>query len=372
MIVHAPQIEERGGVLAVSARVDVGRRDLPDAVWFEVPARFGDLLVARADAFAALLCPLAMALGEDLDVRGPLSPRLLLGLREWQEAVHAWLPGTFRVARVEAAELSRPAGGGSVAAAFSGGVDSFYTLWCHLAKNEPVPELRVGRALFVQGIDIDAGEAGRFDELARAYAELLARHGVELVPIRTNAKDFSRRLRKGFRVGTMPMAAALALGAGLARFLSPASHVYDNLEPWASHPGLDYLLATETLEVVYHGGGLTRLDKLRVLADWEATHTHLRVCRRGGAGAPNCGRCQKCIGTMVRLEVLGALSHYAVFPPLEGRHVRRVRFVGLDDHFVAETLEPAFRTGRYRRVLDLACAAVVNRTPLRRLLAARI
>ena len=58
-------------------------------------------------------------------------------------------------------EPAAPVPGGAVLTAFSGGVDSFYTLRAHVAGQEPDERARITHGLFVHGFDLSLSNRGR-------------------------------------------------------------------------------------------------------------------------------------------------------------------------------------------------------------------
>jgi hypothetical protein len=60
---------------------------------------------------------------------------------------------------------------------------------------------------------------------------------------------------------------------------------------------------------------VTRVDKTAMIANDPFALDHLRVCLRNRGGPGNCGRCKKCIRTMVTLDAIGVLSRAKTFPP---------------------------------------------------------
>ena len=66
----------------------------------------------------------------------------------------------------------------------------------------------------------------------------------------------------------------------------------------------------------------SRLDKLDVVAREPAARHSLRVCWENRGGAYNCGRCEKCLRTMVAMDALGVLDAVRPLPPpdLDVRH----------------------------------------------------
>ena len=77
MRIHAPRLtsDDRGERL--EARIETDGAALPDILAFEVDRGDAEaVLSSRLEPLAIVLLPVAMALGEDIRVEGPLSPRL--------------------------------------------------------------------------------------------------------------------------------------------------------------------------------------------------------------------------------------------------------------------------------------------------------
>jgi hypothetical protein len=326
MRVFRPSIREEGNDVIVSARVEVtsARSKLPDELWFAFPRAYRRWTAGDLNGFAIALLPLAMTLGEDLCLDGVLSPRLSRGLQEYQRVQCAWRPTSFKPVCIEAAQLQAAelaTADGKVVSSFSGGVDSSYTLWRHLAENEPNHRYRISHCLMINGFDADSdiGDRGHFSKIQQSMEPMLASLGVQLVVCRTNYMSFSDTdiLKRSF--GAMVTAPAMILGAMISSFFIPASYRFDEFFRDGSHLMIDHLLATESLETVHDSSHLARPEKTMVVSGWEATYSTLRVCFNavGYQEDPglfvNCSRCEKCIRTMKTLEIAGMLEHYTTF-----------------------------------------------------------
>jgi hypothetical protein len=106
---------------------------------------------------------------------------------------------------------------------------------------------------------------------------------------------------------------ALALGNMFRRVLIAASTTYDKLYPWGSHPLLDPLWSTEGLTFVHDGCEMDTIDKTRIVARSRLVLDTLRPCAGYGSGY-NCGRCPKCLRTMIDLMQAGYLDRCRTLP----------------------------------------------------------
>jgi len=319
------------GTIEVRARVEsrVPPRDGSQELVFDYPLQWSDWITPRADAFVAALVLRAMNVGEDIEVRAPLSARLARGLEEYQRVLASWFP--HRLTPVEIRAPLEPASvrpDGAVLTAFSGGVDSFYTLRAHGAEQEPEEPARITHALFVHGFDLPLGQAAAAYEVANArFTEMLGRLGIELVAGRTNVQSFVPREDWGLFHGSALLATALALGDGVRRFYVPAAHTEGHLFPLGSDPRIDPLLSTEALEIVHDGADVTRVQKTAAIGGWPPTFGRLRVCVSYDPAVPNCCRCEKCVRTMMTLDLLGLLDRQTSFPrPLVRSAIRACKY----------------------------------------------
>jgi hypothetical protein len=367
MIIHTPTIRSEGGQVCVSARfeLDTDAIRVPDTLWFRFPDTYRRLTTGRADAFAASLLLLAMVCREDMDVDGVLSPRLVEGMQEYQRLFNFWLPERFRRVSVRGSSYRAPAESGqNVACAFSGGVDSFFTLRTHLRPDGWAPAYRVSHALFVHGYDIALTDERTYRTVSRSYSEMMQQLGLELITGRTNVHDvLSPTVGWEWAHGAALIGVALVLDQGLRKFYVPASHTYADAYPWGSDPRLDHLLSTETLAVLHDGASVSRAQKAAVIAEWPETYDRLRVCWENPDGLNNCGRCRKCIRTMIVLETLGVLSRYRTFSrSLTGGDIRTCRFAHEHErHLAWQVVAHAEALGRRDIASDLRYALLRSR-----------
>jgi hypothetical protein len=366
MIIATPEISLRNGQVTVSARIQFANHPLnkPETAWFRLPEKYAPYISGRADAFAAALLPLAQALGEDLTIEGPLSPRLLNGMREYQLALAFWFPKLMRIVDIRADNLRPLAAeqaGRNCVALFSGGVDSSYTVLQHLPENQPIPDYQVRGALFVHGLDIPLQNQASYSESLQIFSQQLGPLGVELIPCATNLHYFSSGLLTwGIAHGGVITGSGLVLDGWAANLLVSSSYSLDGLIPWGSSPMIDHLLSTETLKVIHYGAAASRIDKVYAISGWQPAQNFLRVCvdEAHRLGTSNCSRCEKCIRTMSMLEICGTLSSFKTFkqPFRKGDIYRWTPHYEGGEVWVDQTIEFARRHGKQEFVFPVQVA----------------
>ena len=67
------------------------------------------------------------------------------------------------------------------------------------------------------------------------------------------------------------------------------------------------LIATENIDFYSANGVMSRCEKIKYIAQFNDTYDNLHVCWHE---SENCGKCSKCIRTLVQLDLVGALDKY--------------------------------------------------------------
>ncbi|HEX2232977.1 MAG TPA: hypothetical protein VHG69_06390 [Thermoleophilaceae bacterium] len=294
------------------------------------------------DALFPVALQLAMKAGADVvRVPGALSPRLLGSAAQIQDILCAW-DGSYVRTKVEAdARAPGAPVGDAVACFFSGGVDSFYSVLKH--------DDEIKHLIFSLGFDLrldgDPAPMRRAETTAREVAEAL---GKTLVVVRTDIRSFSDHYISGWYFhGAILAAMGLLFQHRFRKVIIPSTHNYADLFPWGSHPLLDPLWSTEETQFFHDGCEATRPEKVRFISSSEVAMNWLRVCFEPPETTYNCGRCEKCLRTMVALHLAGALGRCRTLPDtLDLRAVSRIRIP--DDNaraFVTENLVAVEQAG---------------------------
>ena len=269
------------------------------------------ILTGNMEAFLALALLPAMMNGGALIADGKVSQRFLGALQTILDIYSTWEPSLHRVEIKNVTPVIRDGPRERrVGTFFSGGVDSLYTFLKH---RDEITDL-----IFVSGFDIPLEDNPLRKRTSEIIRQIGSSFGKRVLEVETNHRSF---LFSYFRRQWV----RLAHGAGLVsvghllspffkRIYVPASHTYAHLIPLGSHPILDPLWSTETLEFVHDGCEANRIDKITLLSQFEIALQCLRVCfLPRSQGAYNCGQCEKCMRTMINLYAAGALDRCTAF-----------------------------------------------------------
>jgi hypothetical protein len=294
--------------------------------------------VRAGDAFAAALLWPAMHLGAELRISDGISSALAAEVNgKIQDIYRCWNRKLTRItagpAR-ESAQRSRQADG--KACTFSGGVDSFYT---YLKNKASITHL-----LFVQGFDIRIEDTDRWKATLETLEPASREMGVTLLPVRTNLRALLDPLAPWpYYHGGAIAAVGHALSGLIDQLYIASTHSYADLFPWGSHPLLDPLWSSEAIRFVHDGAEATRVEKVMAIADKSVVQKSLRVCWQNVGDRYNCGKCEKCLRTMINLAVCGQLDRCTTFPGgIDLQSVERMELRNANDvSFAQENLDAA-------------------------------
>lgn len=251
---------------------------------------------------------------------GTVSPQFLSGIQEIQAVFHSWKPGLkpIEIQGVTPQVTARPEAE-RVGVFFSGGVDSFYSF---LKNRDEITDL-----IFIQGFDIPRERQSIRSQASEMVRKVGKHFNKGVIEVETNVRSIlDQYLFWGYSHGAAMASVGLLLAQQFKRIYIAASYTEPTLVPFGSHPHLDPLWSSETLEFVHDGLEISRVGKIALLAEHDIALQSLRVCLTNPGGAYNCGRCEKCLRTMTYLRVHGVLDRCTTFSqPLDIRRVARLK-----------------------------------------------
>jgi hypothetical protein len=316
----------------------------------------------------------AMRYGEDIDVEGVVSAKLLYNLNEYLIPLMAICDTRLKRIRVNAAstDCSPRPGAKAVGTGFSGGIDSFATICEHFAR--PTPEgFKLTHLFFfnvgAHGIPKKPGDLESIERQFRARYEKFKGFpdevGLPFVPVDSNIHKF----HPWGHLETATFAtvsAVLFLQRGIRRYyLASSGHTYRQLWKFLGDGGrpdaierinmmLLPWLSIEGLDIIDDGNLYDRSQKTAIVAEYPPARRYLNVCYGHDTLDTNCSVCPKCARTLLTLDILGKLDDFSgVFDiPKYRREVRR--------RLIAETIASESTNLFSRHQMDLARSRGVN------------
>jgi len=345
----------------VSARFAWEDSDRPvEWVAFDVEAPAAEFADPAPEAFVLVGALAAIHRGERrVRTEGTLCPRFRDGLRTALRTLETWYTPRLSEPVIEASggfvvHTPSPARAGLF---LSGGVDSLSALRTNRTSFGTGHPCSYRDALFVVGFGTLGGNeaAPRFDDLRarqRSSAEAISRiAGLELLVVRSSVESLGEDEEFFLRASHSAHLAAIAhlFGRRLTSVAIAASYDPTQLVPWGTHPMLDPNYGSSAVEIRHEGFGLMRRERVANVAGWKEALPHLIVCSQGplASGRKNCGRCEKCLRTMLALMLADALGHPAPFPGnFDAKQLASIRIGPAVVPFWSEFLDLLRRRGR--------------------------
>jgi hypothetical protein len=314
-------------------------------VYFETDEKFAEDFDSNPHAaLSAYLIP-ALRHGEDrIYIDAEICPEFKDGVNTAMSWISHWYYGDKRKPlRIEAKTRSKiptPHTRSRAGLLFSGGVDSMASLRNNRLNFPLEHPGSIKDGIFAYGFDVRFEQT--FDEMFDSLSDIVEETGITLLSFSTNLFSHYLSLDLDSLVNKAPGVWAYQYQGGA---LAGAAHLftkrldvvniactYDiaNLKPFGSHPLIEPNFSSHDMQIRHDGIALSRLDKVKLIADWDVGLQSIRVCNQIGTwdvrsqsyrdcnplepGKLNCGKCWKCVVTMLDLLVAGALHKATTFP----------------------------------------------------------
>ena len=361
MLVSNIESFTNGDYCELRARIETDWFKKPFHLWYRLPAQQKDLIdPENGDPFVAATLLPAMKAGEPLQVAVPVSRKLLRSARIIQSIYHDW-DRTLSEVPISAAERSTEADHVStqseIGVFFSLGVDSFYTLLknstAHSTRQDAITHL-----IAVHGFDVPYDNAAVFGDVITNATKVAKTLNKQTLIVVTNIREFSDEFVGWGRLyhGAAMASVGLALERKFKTIYIAGS--YSPHYPWGSHPLLDPLWSTESLGLS-HDGVIGRLAKIRFIAQFPIAMETLRVCASDPYNGYNCGRCEKCLRTMIGLHLARALQRCETLPnQIDLETIQTLSMIQIERPFSRDSQELMENLGS--SALDLAIGVALR------------
>lgn len=366
MEIHPVELNAGHGTVKACSRIITASGE--QTLWFELDEAYAPYLVSdRLDAFLVAALLRAMREREDIVVHGPVSEKLLYGLRSAYMPILMVLRPKLRAVRIFADPVpaSTPRSfPGAVATGFSAGVDSLCATNDHVSR-EVLPSFRLTHLVINNTGShgyLDHHRARRLFHARYAHARRCAHEiGLDLIRVDSNLSEL---VQTPFRESHVPrnLAPALLLQDLIGKYYYASTHHYrdtfigktENISH--ADPAAVHLLSTETLDFIASGAQYTRVEKTARIARMPGAERWLSVCIDEDGDGGNCSVCLKCCRTLITLELLGELPRFekafdlARWAKVRTRYIRRTLLADADGPFGREIREAYRASGqRFRR-----------------------
>ncbi len=296
-------------------QVDFTFKAQAQQLWFEVSQCPSLSLSNNADsALLALLLP-AMLANENIHINDEVSEQLLFNLNgPYQTLVLQQIPFLNRI-NISAERCSSQAAiGTGVITGFSAGIDSFCTT-CDYLEHGP-KQLQITHLIYNNVGSHGLGEERLFKERYQQLYSTAKKWNLPFIMVNSNMDDFYGKVLDFQLTHTIRNAAVpLLLQNHIAHFLYSSAYSYQDAFIGPSYD-MAYsdlfslpLLSTESLQSHSVGSEYSRVEKTLKVSQNAFSYDVLDVCVKGDS-ANNCSHCDKCLRTLLTLDLVNKLELY--------------------------------------------------------------
>ena len=321
IIISKPVIEEKNDIIRLYSDITLGK--INKRLFYEYPIEYKEYITdERIDCFLIPILPYAMIaskrmIGEKVVIESKVkvSNQIMSNLKSLyipilSKNVEYW-GGNIEFDMELDYSILENAGG--CATGISGGIDSSYTIAKSMEQGDETRKL-------THGMFLNMGIYGGYDTEMEKSLEINAQNicktvGIKYLPIKTNTCLDLYRGAHGPVVPFIMMGTVLSLQKLLSNYLYSvdfsAEEQFFDIVHAARYDWLNTLcFSTQNLRFWPIGLEATRMDKVKLLANYKFSHEHTAVCINSKAEAMNCSVCAKCTETMVELDSIGKLELY--------------------------------------------------------------
>lgn len=308
--------------------VDVNVKAPAETLWFEIDASYGGMLVDDTyDPFVLVALWQAMFDKTDLKIHGNVSKKLFKNLTWYAQKILCDFSSDLAPVKIFVDGFApTEATGTLIGTGISCGVDSFSTIYDRFVCEDD-PDYKINALFF-----FNCGSHGDFgsSDTEKVFKSRVIRSSavakelsLPLVVVDTNLHAFRNEDDRGNVLFLAFYSCAFALQNAIRRYYIPSGYGYNEIKRngvTSKHYDLAGfgesffvpLIQTERTELIVDGCQYRRVDKIKKLSDWEIARKYLNVClKQRGDDSTNCGRCSKCLRTLLPLEILGKLDAFA-------------------------------------------------------------
>jgi hypothetical protein len=349
--------EIAGDKVVFSSQIDFGNQT--QALWYRLDAEYSDYFCDdRSDGIVASLFFFSLMNGADIVSTLPISEKL------YYQLTYHLIPQLCRCnksaispIKIEAPLVSTayPKATG-VGCGISCGVDSFTTLY-EYTKLVPLDSYKLTHLTYLK-VGAHDGQTGRYDkevqeglfqsQLSHVKA-FCARYEYKLIVVESNLTEIIdcmfgfynyEQFHSYVNAGTV-----LQLQKLFNRYYYSSTYCLDDFFMDVKKDAAHYegvllpMLSTETTSFYNSNQAMSRIEKECLISNFEQSYEWLLVC---WLHKPNCGRCGKCIRTMLGLDFVGKLELYRACFDLDEYYKKKDKYLRLIiqtkdcDHFMKE------------------------------------
>lgn len=292
-------------------------------IFIKTKKKYADDFWANPHAFlVGCLLPAMHFKEKRIAVDEKICPFLEESLYTAMHILKEWTKGQYQPLKIQAQKQTvvKPVQSNRAAMFMSGGMDSLAGLRLNRLNYPKSHPGYVKDCFFLHGFDI-GGVKKRgmkyhvFERAKKAIYKITKEAETELIPVYTNIRHLcdERSLWLDSFFGAVLASISHTFSKRVNMVFISSSFDIPNLHPCGSHPLLDPEYSSFDMRIRHRDYLFSRIDKIKIVSQWNTAFQNFRVCLANSADKLNCGRCEKCVRTMTELTALGLLHRTKAF-----------------------------------------------------------
>lgn len=315
MKINKPEVSIQGEFATISSTIEYQGQSR--SLWYAVEQEYRDFISSETlDAFLVGLLMLAMKVGEDIEIDGAISEKLFYNITSsYMRILTSFMP-SLQAVKILPKHLDRGDNfdsQGAVVTGFSSGIDSFCVLYDHL-YHPVASSYQVTHFIYNNVGAFGAGGSKLFENRYQHLLKCSRDLNIPFIKIDSNLHEI---LPIKFHKSHVPrnVSAILVLQKLFSKYIYASAFKYEDCFVGTTEymaytdPVAVHLLSTENTECISSGCQYSRVEKTIKVTEIDLSYKYLNVCMRN-SGVDNCSTCQKCLRTLLTLEIIGQQNLY--------------------------------------------------------------
>lgn len=330
----------KNGILKLSCQFSLNNQ--AKTLWYETSSNFESYISEEnCDPFFIILLLLAFKKQSSISFESPVSKKLYYGLNNTYQDFLSYKDKNYKRVGIQCKFNTERHLGNGVATAMSLGVDSFDTVLDRINDdNDRVNYLTIFNAgAFGQ----DGGELSRkYFHIMKEKIQIVAdKLKLPLLWVDTNLNEILNSPFV-FQHTYRNISCALLFDKILSTYYYSSGISLKDTNILSNDPAYydllnSAILSTESTEIRISGGFKNRVDKTKIISEFDIAKEHLNVClvtadyknvNEKNERIKNCSKCYKCVRTMVTLDVLGKINEFNKVFNNELYKKNRAKYIG--------------------------------------------
>lgn len=299
--------------------------DKTQLLWYSIDEKYKDFIcIDSADGVITTLLPYAIRGGYDIESELPISQKLYYNLTTQLIPQLAVCTESSHKTKIFAEYIKIENNPINIAAAVSCGVDSFTTIY-EYTEESFLNDYKLTHLTYFQNGAHHGGRSGYsniqselFEGQLKTATKFCEENHFNLIVVRSNLDEFLSSFfwKDPFYCthSYRNIGFAMLLQNGIKTYYYSSAHNVSEFNCSLNIDSAEYerfllpYLSTEKFTAYNSNGAMSRNEKIQFISKFPATYNYLTVCY---TGSENCGKCTKCLRTLLALDVLGVLDKYS-------------------------------------------------------------